>query len=61
MTAATPRNEFLTAPTTNYAEIVLCSMPIGPDPVSGTIRVLSDPENYTHALDMRTFGEVEDA
>lgn len=46
-------DDYLTAPTTEHADIVLATIPRESDPVSDTIRALSDPNNYTHALDFR--------
>lgn len=45
---------FVTAPTTEYANIVLASIPREGDPAVDALRALSDPENYTHALDFQT-------
>lgn len=44
--------EFVTAPTTEYAEIVLTSIPRRGDPATDAQRALADPTNYTHVFDI---------
>lgn len=47
-------NDWITAPTTRGAELVLTGVVRQEDPVRDTIRALSDPRNYAWVLDVRT-------
>lgn len=50
----TDATEWLKAPTTDYAEIILATIPIDDKPAEDTYHTLTDPNNYIHALDART-------
>lgn len=55
-------DEFVTAPTSRFGDLVLASVRVDEDPVKAILRTLSDPGTYAYVLDVRQAEEmVEDA
>jgi len=53
--------DWITVPTSEYAELAIATVPREADPADDLVRSLSDPNNYTHVLDLREFEERTNA
>ena len=50
--------QFITAPTSQFGELLLTTVDTEPTPFRGTLRTLADPTTYGYVLDHRRYEQM---